>query len=215
MKRLLLLLLLSVPSFAACTITVFVSGTVAQAAPMNANFASLNLCKPQVFSGTTLPGNISGSKLGDLYLNTATGLSYQCFKTSGVCTSVAAANWVQIGGGGGGTGNVTAASTLASAAIMTGAGTTAAQTPAVTATLDGSGNFSTPGGASFGVGTSTPAGITLFPGLVGALPVCNSGAEGQRRSVTDATATTFFSVVVGGGANHVPITCDGTNWRIG
>ncbi len=215
MKRLLLLLFLAVPSFAACTITVFVSGTVAQAAPMNANFASLNLCKPQVFSGTTLPGSISGSKLGDLYLNTSTGLSYQCFKTSGVCTAVAAANWIQIGGGGSGTGNVTAAATLTSTAIMTGAGTTAAQTPAATATLDSSGNFSSPGTASFGVGTSTPGSITLLPSLVSALPTCNAGAEGQRRSVTDATATTFMSIVAGSGGNHVPVICNGTNWVIG
>jgi hypothetical protein len=182
---------------------------------MNANFASLNSCKATVFSGTTLPASVATSKLGDLYLNKTSGLTYQCFKPSGICTSVAAANWVQIGGGGGGTGNVTAASTLVSTAIATGGGTTAIQTPAATATLDTSGNFSTPGGASFGVGTSTPAGLTLFPGLVGALPTCNSGAEGQRRSVTDATATTFFSVVAGGGSNHVPVYCTGSAWVIG
>ncbi len=215
MRRLLFLLLLAIPAFSQCSITIFVSGTVAQSATMNANFASLNSCKATVFSGTTLPASVATSKLGDLYLNKTSGLTYQCFKPSGICTSVAAANWVQIGGGGGGTGNVTAAATLTSTAIMTGAGTTAAQTPAATATLDSSGNLSSPGTASFGVGTSTPAGITLLPGTVGTLPTCNSGADGQRRSVTDANATTFFSVVAAGGSNHVPVTCDGTNWRIG
>ncbi len=38
---------------------------------------------------------------------------------------------------------------------------------------------------------------------------------GARAYVTDATATTFSSVVAGGGANRVPVTFDGTSWRIG
>lgn len=33
--------------------------------------------------------------------------------------------------------------------------------------------------------------------------------------VTDANATTFNSIVAGGGSNKVPVTYDGTNWRIG
>ncbi len=36
-----------------------------------------------------------------------------------------------------------------------------------------------------------------------------------RAFATDATATTFNSVVAGGGTNKVPIWNDGTNWRIG
>ena len=36
-----------------------------------------------------------------------------------------------------------------------------------------------------------------------------------RAFVTDANATTFNSIVAGGGANFVPVFCDGTNWRIG
>lgn len=36
-----------------------------------------------------------------------------------------------------------------------------------------------------------------------------------RAFVTDANATTFNSIVVGGGANVVPVFYDGTNWRIG
>jgi Repeat of unknown function (DUF5907) len=39
--------------------------------------------------------------------------------------------------------------------------------------------------------------------------------KGARFYVTDATATTFWSIVAGGGANVVPVTSDGTNWRIG
>jgi hypothetical protein len=33
--------------------------------------------------------------------------------------------------------------------------------------------------------------------------------------VTDASATTFHSIVAGGGANVVPVFSDGTDWRIG
>lgn len=40
-------------------------------------------------------------------------------------------------------------------------------------------------------------------------------AQGQKAFVTDANATTFASVVAGGGANFVPVFSDGTNWRIG
>lgn len=38
---------------------------------------------------------------------------------------------------------------------------------------------------------------------------------GSRDIVTDATATTFASVVAGGGANTVPVYADGSAWRIG
>lgn len=36
-----------------------------------------------------------------------------------------------------------------------------------------------------------------------------------RAFVTDANATTFASIVAGGGANKVPVYSDGVNWRIG
>ena len=38
---------------------------------------------------------------------------------------------------------------------------------------------------------------------------------GMRTFVTDANATTFRSVVAGGGANTVPVYYDGADWRIG
>lgn len=38
---------------------------------------------------------------------------------------------------------------------------------------------------------------------------------GESWLVSDANATTFWSVVAGGGANTVPVKYDGTNWRIG
>lgn len=42
-----------------------------------------------------------------------------------------------------------------------------------------------------------------------------TGIAGARAFVSDANATTFASVVAGGGANGVPVYSDGTNWRIG
>lgn len=38
---------------------------------------------------------------------------------------------------------------------------------------------------------------------------------GSRSMVSNATATTFASVVAGGGANVVPVYFDGSVWRIG
>ena len=42
-----------------------------------------------------------------------------------------------------------------------------------------------------------------------------AGAVGDRAHVTDANATTFNSIVAGGGANVVPVFFNGTNWVIG
>lgn len=47
------------------------------------------------------------------------------------------------------------------------------------------------------------------------LVAAGTAGAGARAFVTDATATTFASVVAGGGANNVPVYSDGTNWRIG
>jgi len=43
----------------------------------------------------------------------------------------------------------------------------------------------------------------------------STAGVGARSFVTDANATTFNSVVAGGGSNKVPVFSDGTNWRIG
>lgn len=52
--------------------------------------------------------------------------------------------------------------------------------------------------------------ITTVAGLPAAASYKN-----WRYMVTDATATAFWGVVAGGGANTVPVVSDGTNWRIG
>jgi hypothetical protein len=67
-------------------------------------------------------------------------------------------------------------------------------------------------------------GLTMTVGLkwinngtqtVAALVAAATAGAGARAVVTDANATTFHSVVAGGGANVVPVFSDGTNWRIG
>jgi hypothetical protein len=73
----------------------------------------------------------------------------------------------------------------------------------------------------FGIGSSfaaTDGQITLtivqtVPVAVASLPPV--GTAGRRAFVNNATATTFASIVAGGGANFVPVYDDGTNWRIG
>lgn len=56
---------------------------------------------------------------------------------------------------------------------------------------------------------------TIGVSTVAGLGTASTAGQGARRLVTDATATTFNSVVAGGGANIVPTFSDGTHWRIG
>jgi len=57
--------------------------------------------------------------------------------------------------------------------------------------------------------------IKQDPVAVSALPAAATVGAGTRGFVNDANATTFASVVAGGGANTVPVYSDGTNWLIG
>lgn len=54
---------------------------------------------------------------------------------------------------------------------------------------------------------------------VAALPSCAAGTEGSHANVSDSNAASYTAaigaVVVAGGSTHVPVFCDGTNWRIG
>lgn len=50
---------------------------------------------------------------------------------------------------------------------------------------------------------------------VATLPAAGTVGTGARSFVTDANATTFASVVAGGGSNQLPVYSDGNNWRIG
>jgi len=50
---------------------------------------------------------------------------------------------------------------------------------------------------------------------VASLPTASTTNAGTRTFVSDATATTFGSTVVGGGTNTVPVYSTGTSWKIG
>lgn len=68
----------------------------------------------------------------------------------------------------------------------------------LTCDANGSGNWAAPSKVVYTVAT---------------LPA--TPAQGDVAMVTDATATTFHSIVSGTGSNIVPVFYDGTNWRIG
>ena len=202
MKRLLLLLALSIPAFGQCMLTTFVTGTTILPSAVNANFTSLNNCKATVFTGTNPPTTVSGSVKGSIFVDSAHGLAYQCFGT-GPCTAVGSGNWICLNCAVSGP-PITGATTNC---IVTAASATTLQTNTNCPTTDSSGNITLHGS---GVATvSTP------PTTVSGLPTCNSGANGTHASVTDANATTFLSTAAGGGSNNVPVFCNGTNWVIG
>lgn len=76
------------------------------------------------------------------------------------------------------------------------------------------------GGQGYGTGVhgdvivgNTHGVLRLPVKTVATLPAATTA--GRRCFVSDATATTFHSIVAGGGANFVPVFSDGTNWRIG
>jgi hypothetical protein len=62
---------------------------------------------------------------------------------------------------------------------------------------------------------STQSFISTTVYTVVTLPSAVTSGVGARSFVSDANATTFASIVAGGGANKVPVYSDGTNWRIG
>ncbi len=57
--------------------------------------------------------------------------------------------------------------------------------------------------------------VTVGVSNVAGLPSATTAGQGAKRVVTDATVTTFASIVAGGGANTVPVYSDGSAWRIG
>ena len=63
--------------------------------------------------------------------------------------------------------------------------------------------------------TSLGKNTYISPILVAGLPSASTVGAGSVSFVTDATATTFGTIVAGGGTNNVPVYSDGTNWRIG
>jgi len=111
------------------------------------------------------------------------------------------------------TGNITGGNVLGGANVN--ATTHTGTTVSVTGNITG-------GNVLFGAGVVSGTGnITGGPYLktssltVATLPVAATAGAGARSFVSDATATTFASIVAGSGANPVPVFSDGTNWKIG
>jgi hypothetical protein len=57
--------------------------------------------------------------------------------------------------------------------------------------------------------------IKLNVYTVSTLPSAVTSGAGTLAFVSDASAPTFGSTVVGGGAVNVPVYSDGTNWKVG
>jgi len=74
------------------------------------------------------------------------------------------------------------------------------------ATIATTGKFSTLEATSYSKTDAT---------TVASLPAAATAGAGARSFVTDATATTFLSIVAGGGTSSVPVVSNGTNWLIG
>lgn len=66
-----------------------------------------------------------------------------------------------------------------------------------------------------GAAGGTTAWIKVLPVAVASLPAAATAGNGAIAFVSDANATTYNSIVAGGGANGLPVHSDGTNWRIG
>ncbi len=103
------------------------------------------------YFGTTTPGSVSGNLPGDFFTDTTGHKQYVCNAPSGTaapaCTSVAAAGWLLFG-------DVVGPSSATDNALARLDGTTGKLIQNGLATEDDSGNISTPGGISTGVGGS-------------------------------------------------------------
>lgn len=64
-------------------------------------------------------------------------------------------------------------------------------------------------------GTLRPLVVNHGAVAFSALPTPSASIEGARAYITDSDVTTFGANVAGGGANKMPVWCDGTNWKVG
>lgn len=109
-------------------------------------------------------------------------------------------------------------------------------TPNTSGAAVSAGDITITGGNGTGTGASNGGSINLNPGsstngtagsvvvngnmkttgvALSALPTAAAAGVGSRRFITDATAPTFGSTAVGGGAVPVPVYSDGANWIVG
>jgi hypothetical protein len=117
-------------------------------------------------------------------------------QTGGRCVEIDAnGNHIAAAAGcaaGTGTVSVVGAGALTSTALVTGGGTTTLQTPAATATMDASGNISTPGTITSGAGGSVAGAYALGQGTA---PTAASGEVGW---MAPASVTTPFFMTLPG-----------------
>jgi hypothetical protein len=82
----------------------------------------------QKFFGTAAPGSVAGNLPGDLFTDTTAHNEYVCGAPSGTaapaCTTVSAGGWLQVNGGGGGTGDVVGPASSTAGHLATFADTT-------------------------------------------------------------------------------------------
>ena len=71
------------------------------------------------------------------------------------------------------------------------------------------------GGWTFDATTGSATVTKTIPLTVATLPAPAVAGAGAKAIVSDANATTFNSIVAGGGANVVPVFCTVADWRIG
>lgn len=102
-------------------------------------------------------------------------------------------------------GNLSTAGLISATGNITGGNLITAGALSVTGNIQ-SGNVSTTTAA---ITRSLHTGVT-----VSALPTAGVANAGAIQYVTDASATTIGSVVVGGGANKVMVWSDGADWKI-
>lgn len=102
-----------------------------------------------------------------------------------------------------------------SAGVSSGAGapfvvvSTSVSTSTVTGSLQVNGGEGVAG--ALYAGAEVVTGVTVF----GSLPACNAAHKGARHFITDGNSTTFLTPSAGGGANNIPVICDGTSWKNG
>jgi hypothetical protein len=63
-------------------------------------------------------------------------------------------------------------------------------------------------------GQNSFGGVQLTPKRYADLPLCSSATEGLHRWITDANTATWGATAAAGGAQHVGVVCNGTNWTV-
>jgi hypothetical protein len=151
-----------------------------------------------------------------------------------VTTSAAAGQPAQLSAAGGSTdidirltpkggGSVTSARPISTSSTLVAGASVVAGTDIIAA-----GDLTIGGKASFGDDVSVTADLFVSGDILGGLITtfgydvadlpAPASSEGKHAYVTDSNAALtagIGAIVVGGGANIVPVFCDGTNWRIG